>query len=464
MTEPRDPIDDWLRTDVELMMPRPGAFEQIHRRARRRKAVRATSSAAGVAILVAAGAALPQVASALLPSQGSQANVGGATSPQRSTTHPPGGRSTRPSPVSTSHRGRALPITSTAVPPVTPFRVSSVTFVNQSVGAVIGQAGSTCATGSCTAVAGTPNYGRSWWMAGAPRAGAPNGDYGVSQIRFLDPRDGWAYGPELFATHDGGATWTKVSGLPSGRVIDLATVGSRAFAVVATCTGSGSDYAGDCTSFQLVSAGFDSDRWMPVPGAAASLPVRPGGLQLTGQYGYLLAGRILYAGPVTGGAWHTVTGNAATRPPCLSATVAAARARQPAALIAPGSPGQLFLACGGAVSARQNVPGPLTLYESPDSGLDWSRKGTIAAAGTPTSLAVAPVSGTLVLTTSSGIFSSADQRDWRPAGLGGPVPTGGFAFVGMTTTTEGVAVPADSLGEIFITGDGGLDWQAVVIK
>ena len=31
-------------------------------------------------------------------------------------------------------------------------------------------------------------------------------------------------------------TWNKITGLP-GRVIDLATVGSRAFAVVATCAG-----------------------------------------------------------------------------------------------------------------------------------------------------------------------------------------------------------------------------------
>ena len=89
MTNPRDPIDDWLSSDVELMPPPPGAFERVHRRARRRKTVRAVSTVAGAAVVIAAAATLPQVASSLLPGHNNsgQAKVSvGSTSPRHAST------------------------------------------------------------------------------------------------------------------------------------------------------------------------------------------------------------------------------------------------------------------------------------------------------------------------------------------------------------------------------------------
>src|SRR6185437_11697004 len=155
---------------------------------------------------------------------------------------------------------------------------------------------------------------------------------------------GWAYGPELYATHDGGATWKKITGI-DGRVIDLATVGGQAYAVVATCTGSGSDFAAGCSRFALYSTQISSDNWQPVTGAGGRQPVRPGGLQLTSQYGYLLAGSTLYVGSPSGGAWQKVTPASGLVPACLRGGSGTS------GLIAPGANSDLYLLCPSASGA-----------------------------------------------------------------------------------------------------------------
>ena len=49
--------------------------------------------------------------------------------------------------------------------------------------------------------------------------------------------------------------------------------------------------------------------------------------------------------------------------------------------------------------------------------------------------------------------------------VSGGVPAGGFSYVGMTNATQGVAVPANaSLGEIFVTSDGGRTWRPSPIR
>src|SRR6266851_8683708 len=74
MTNHRDPIEEWLSEDVDLLQPPQGAFRKVRRRARRRKAVQAMSAAAAAAVVVAAAVSLPQVAGNLFsgPSSGPQ--------------------------------------------------------------------------------------------------------------------------------------------------------------------------------------------------------------------------------------------------------------------------------------------------------------------------------------------------------------------------------------------------------
>jgi len=116
------------------------------------------------------------------------------------------------------------------------FRPSSVTFVGTDTGWLIGQAGTPghCATEFCTSVARTDDAGESWTGVPAPLTGADDSATGVSQIRFLNLDDGWAFGPQLWAPpHDGGQTWAQV-GTHGQRVTDLETVGDRVFAASAS--------------------------------------------------------------------------------------------------------------------------------------------------------------------------------------------------------------------------------------
>jgi hypothetical protein len=456
VTDHRDPVEAWLSADVQVLSPPPGTFERVRRRARRRKAVRAMSAAGGAAVVVAAAATLPQVAKGLSPSPPGAPGkvVTGTASPSKEPSkQKPGGTKSPALQASASAlpgHGPALSGAGSGRPPASGFRPISVTFVGLS-GAVLGQAGS-CGTRPCTVMAGTPNYGNSWSKIGAPPAGPPNGSSGVSQVRFLGTSDGWAYGPELYATHSGGRTWHHFS--TRGRVIDVSTIGTRVFAVIGTgCAGIGSDFAAGCTGFALYSANASSDRWQAVQGAAAAVEPVPGGLQLARHSGFLIASGGLYAGPVTGGAWHVVTPVASAAPRCLTR----AAGRGPWLLAA--AERALYLVCSSSPpTAKQR----LALYISRDGGRTWQVSGAAPAAAT--SLAVSP-GGTLVLATGAGIYLSRDSHTWQVATLTGQAPKGGFGFVGMTTTANGVAVPASTAQQtIFITSDGGRTWRPSVIR
>jgi photosystem II stability/assembly factor-like uncharacterized protein len=79
------------------------------------------------------------------------------------------------------------------------------------------------------------------------------------------------------------------------------------------------------------------------------------------------------------------------------------------------------------------------------------------------SLAAQP-GGLLLLATDAGIYRSGNggstwqQAQASPAGAAITEP--GFSYVGMTSLSSGVALPADpGLHEVFITSDGGSTWQ-----
>jgi photosystem II stability/assembly factor-like uncharacterized protein len=435
MTDRRDPIEAWLSADVELMPPPAGAFERVHRRARQRRAMKAMTAAAGAAVVIAGAVVIPQVAGGFRTNNAPPAIIKMTAKPT-----PPGPARTVAvpgPPFSSAGKGPS---------PARGFRPTSVTFVGGTLGAVLGVAAS-CGTGPCTAVAGTHDYGKTWTEIGAPPAGPANGSGGVSQVRFLNAKNGWAYGPALYATHDGGSSWRAIS-TRGGRVIDLSTVRRRAFAVVGYgCTGGGSQYATGCNRFRLFSAVASANEWDAVTGASGAGPVVPGALQLTGTHGYLLAGGRLYAGPVRKGAWHRVP--SARVPGCTRPGASGPQ------MIAPApAASELFLVCLNPATRM------LTLYQSPSTGSSWQQRGVVQAAGTAQSLAVTP-SGSLVLATTTGIYRSADGRSWNPVFT---KPTGGFSFIGMTTNTQGVAVAASLRRDVYITLDGGRTWQARPIR
>jgi hypothetical protein len=296
----------------------------------------------------------------------------------------------------------------------------------------------------------------------------------VSQIRFLNTEDGWAFGPGLFATRDGGQTWTQV-GTGGQRVTDLETVGSRVFALFASCTGSGQEFAAACTSFTLYSAtataSTSASDWTPVGAPTSGLTDgaadEAASLVLTGSRGFLLApGRAIYAGPVNGsGPWTLV--NLIT--PACPVGRAQADGQPSGVLLGAVTARELILACatvgdsggsGGSEGSGGSGSQQKLIFSSPNGGASWIQMATAPTAGIATSVAASP-SETLVLGTNQGIDVLPEgDITWQAASLAGPAAAGGFSYVGMTTDEQGIALPANpASGTVWFTFDGGQRWQ-----
>ena len=94
--------------------------------------------------------------------------------------------------------------------------------------------------------------------------------------------------------------------------------------------------------------------------------------------------------------------------------------------------------------------------------MQWSKVAAPGGSGEPWSLA-ATSAGRVLLATTTGILSVTlpDPGAWRQRRRS---PTSrrheaGFSYVGMTSPSQGVALPAQAApGEVFVTTDGGQTW------
>jgi len=464
MDDRRDDLDRWLQARIDPLPPPPGTFEMIKRRARRRRYRQLAVSAAAAAAVAAAVIVVPHVATSVLrisPNPPGANAAAGSAIP-----HAQGGRSTMngsgtPAPsAARSASAPSVPFRAPSVP--ADFAATSATFVSLKTGWVIGQAGppaQKCSTVYCTSVARTDNAGRSWYGVHAPLTGPPGGASGVSQVRFLDTENGWAFGPQLFATHDGGQHWTQVQ-TGGQRVTSLETVGDRAFAIFAACSGTGPDFAAQCTSFSLYTTSADRDNWAPVSPAVTGIGNGGGAasaaLVLTASQGYLLApDGTLYSGPVSGtGSWRQAASGPAGDASCGTGT--AQRSGQPSgAVLAAATASSLTLAC--SIPAASG--GGAQVFTSTDSGATWHPSGTVPG-GTVTSVAAQP-GGEIVVATTDGLEVSGNNgASWQLVVAGAAGPPGGFSFVGMTSPQQGVAVPANPAEHaVWFTFTGGQSWQ-----
>ena len=327
------------------------------------------------------------------------------------------------------------------------FDPRSATFVSADNGWVLGSV--PCGGARCPAIIRTVDGGATWSSIDAPKTtlsggvlgSVQAGGSGISSLRFADLLNGWAFGPELWATHDGGATWGRltISGLPAGATVTaLETSAGTVHAVLYDAV----------QDFRIGSSRVGADDWRV---AAVRVPVGAGPvpqieLLLSGSSGWVLENNRIVSGGATldAGVWRT------WQPACLDvvgpAVLAASSASDLVAVCDVGlwaSPKgeQLFTSTdGGATFAATGTRPPLTAsaVASPD-------RATIVIAGSDTSGAAALVA------------SLDGGRTWSKVWSAGAVS---FTDLGFTTPTQGIVVTTDAsgAGKLLMTHDGGRTW------
>lgn len=328
-------------------------------------------------------------------------------------------------------------------------------FASASDGWLLGVTLQNCWTSSASrlVVRKTTDGGRVWVTVPAPPApfagGATVAPGSAERIYFADSRDGWVFGPGLWSTHDGGATWHRVD--TGGRAVySLAATEGHAVAAYLTC---GTDCGrGAQASFAIETAPAGSDGWRPVPGGTGN-----------GQPQLLAAGGIAYA-LVSGGLDGTARARLLTGP-----------ADGTAAWRAHGTPCYTMGAnTGTALTASSLVitcallgahPAATRFYRSGDSGASWRQFSYLGLYDGASSVSVSP-GGTLLV--GANFDTAAVSRDgghsWlRPASMRTSSQAGCCALsAAMTSDDDGYVVAV--LGPLWITGDGGRTWAAVTVR
>jgi hypothetical protein len=279
-----------------------------------------------------------------------------------------------------------------------------------------------CSDPPCTSIVRTDNGGHSFVGTPAPRTAQ------VSQLRFANVADGFAFGGQLWVTHDAGASWHQVR--LGGAVTELATANGFAYAIV--------------------------------------------------RYGHKGAGRLERA-PLGSDTWTTLTG--------AGSAYAGLWAHGPDVLVGSGAGAALEVSHNAGVSFTQEPSPSKGLpcgFEEPASDVVWAHCATgtesatwrstdsgarfqaVHGPGQPNSALFAAASPTTAVLGADKLFRTTDAgAHYALVRSVGSVTA--WQYLGFTDATHGVAVgyvgasPTPSDERLYYSADGGATYHLVLI-
>ncbi len=335
--------------------------------------------------------------------------------------------------------GTAVPAKPTTVPSVIPvpshFAPQSFTAIDEFTWWLLGPGPCTIAgeRPPCGAILHTANGGRSFVGVPAPPAslsGAADSGSGYSQLRFADAKDGFAYGPDLYDTHDGGLSWHPVD--VGGAVTDLAISAGEAYATVSSA-GAG----------KLIHSPVDHDAWTTLP-AAGDVSV---GLWAQGS-------DVLVQSGSGGGIGNDVL---------VSHDGGASFASHPSP--SPGLGCQFEEADVAVMWAHCATGTESGVWRSTNAGQNFQpANGGSVGLHLPNSAAFAAASDTTAVVGYQQLYRTEDGgAGYTPAG---PAGVTAWAYLGFTDATHGVGIgfvgpQSPSNERLFYTIDGGVSYHLV---
>jgi photosystem II stability/assembly factor-like uncharacterized protein len=337
----------------------------------------------------------------------------------------------------------------------TGFTAGSVTFVSPTDGWVLGTA--PCSSPPCTSVLRTSDSGAHWVGIPAPRAPggiAPSAADGVRSIRFATPQIGYAFGPGLYQTTDGGRHWSHVASIDGRTSFYVESLEAADGVVYATVAAAGRGGPTGPVHIDRATAGKALHSLTTVPETAGFRLITAGGFAVL---------------------------PAQTQMITVSPTGAISRHRLPdrACAVAASFVSDLLAVCGEG--AGGGSMGTRTAYGSTDGGASWKRlpdpgrgsgyDGDDLAVTTGGFAAVATQSAA-----ESGLLTTTNYAErWRTTLNFRNNAGSGFVDLGYENSSDGVVIyapwiqptarqrhqGAPARGRLYRTTDGGQSWKLI---
>ena len=334
------------------------------------------------------------------------------------------------------------------------FTASSLSWLSPASGWTMGAA--PCGRRTCTDVLATGDGGETWRLAGTVPARLTTAAHpGVTDIRFATSSVGWAFGPGLLRTTDGGESWAARP-IPGGgkQVLSLAASSSGAYMVVSPCAWG----TGLCGRQQL-------SFWRTTPAADRGWTRIPLDLPLNASADVAVYHRTVYV--VDGGVrmtrgrlYASTDGRhfAARTPPCAAARDIFLTQ------VVPTSATNVWFLCDGNPGFSDAVK---SVFRSADTGKTDTYAGTTGPHGIRALLAASPTGNLAVASWSDGSFMYVRTRldpKWAMV-IGSGDGGAGWNDLSYVTGTEAWVVygPASlpGHGQLYVTRDAGQHWARV---